>query len=358
MESLFTKLFRYRERENRSPEEDFMTELIAYIFQNHRNIMMSFLQEFGIMHDGIDIESIMVSTQYTLNNSESRPDIAIRLRDASGKQSIIFVENKINATEGPNQLQRYFSYLSEKNQNNMFSCHLIYITKGYDSKENLNLLSNRGVNFIQLRWWQVFQILKPYEGIEVIKEILKFMKERGLSMSRKFTAYDISTLMNMNRVREMVQESLSGKVEETFYKISGLKYSMPSAESQLRTTGRYIYMGNQDDWFWIGIGYWFEGKVVDAEYPDIGVVVGVKPYHSQRKLITNVISEYTATNILWKSFGLTSEDKWAGMWKKISLKEMLSSEDHISSIQDWYMNSLSDVMTFKEKYPELPWKVK
>ena len=33
MESLFTKLFRYRERENRSPEEDFMTELIAICFK-------------------------------------------------------------------------------------------------------------------------------------------------------------------------------------------------------------------------------------------------------------------------------------------------------------------------------------
>ncbi len=32
MESLFTRLFRYRGRENKSPEEDFMTELIAYIF--------------------------------------------------------------------------------------------------------------------------------------------------------------------------------------------------------------------------------------------------------------------------------------------------------------------------------------
>ena len=243
MESLFTKLFRYRERENRSPEEDFMTELIAYMFQNHRSILMSFLEECGITQAGV--ESVTVSTQYVLNNSESRPDIAIKLTDGSGKQLIIFVENKIHAAEGPNQLQRYFSYLSEKRQDNMCSCYLIYITKNYDSKENLDFLSkNRNeVSFIQLRWWQVFQILKPHEDIEMIEEILKFMKERGLSMSRNFTSYDISTLMNMNRVREMVQESLSGKVEEMFNKISGIKYSMPSAESQLRATGRYIYMG-------------------------------------------------------------------------------------------------------------------
>ncbi len=321
--------------------------------------MVSFLKECGIMQSEIGIESIMVSTQYVLNNSEIRPDIAIKLTNENMEQSIIFVENKIHAAEGPNQLQRYFSYLSEKSQNNMCSCYLIYITKNYDSKENLDFLSNNTseVNFIQLRWWQVFQILKPYEDIEVIKEILKFMKERGLSMSRKFTINDISALMNMNRVREMVQESLGGKVEEMFNEISGMKYNMTSADSQLRTTGRYIYMGNQDDWFWIGIGYWFEGKVIDTEYPDIGVVVGVKPYHSQRKIIVKAVSEYTATNTIWKSFGLTNEDKWAGMWKKVSLKEMLSNEDHIFSIQQWYINSLNDVITFKEKYPKLPWKI-
>jgi hypothetical protein len=41
MESLFSKLFKYRERENRSPEEDYMTELIAYIFQNHKSILIT-----------------------------------------------------------------------------------------------------------------------------------------------------------------------------------------------------------------------------------------------------------------------------------------------------------------------------
>jgi len=360
MESLFSKLFRYRERENRSPEEDYMTELLAYILQNHRSCLLSFLKECNIIEEGIEIEEIMVTTQYILNNSESRPDIAIKLTDESGKQSIVFVENKINAAEGPNQLQRYFSYLSKENHKNLCSCYLIYITKNYDSKENLDFLSEKRekVSFIQLRWWQVYQILKLYEEIEVIRETLKFMKVRGLSMSRKFTSFDINTLMNMNRVREMVQESLSGKIEELFYKISGIKYNMPSAESQLRTTGRYIYMGNQDDWFWIGIGYWFEGKTIVAEYPDLGVVVGVKPYHSERESIVNAISEHTANNTSWKNFGLTNEDEWAGMWKKVSLEEMLSNEDHISSIQEWYINSLSDVVAFKEKYPKLPWKVK
>jgi hypothetical protein len=360
MESLFSRLFKYRERENRSPEEDYMTELIAYIFQNHRSVLLSFLKECNINLEDIEIEGITVSTQYVLGNLESRPDIAIKLIKRNGKQSIIFLENKINAAEGLNQLYRYFTYLSEKNQRNVQSCHLIYITKYYDSKENLNFLTENKskVSFTQLRWWQVFRILKQFDDIEIISEALKFMKERGLNMSRNFNFFDINTLMNMNRVKEMVQESLSEKAEEMFYEISGTKYSMTSAESQLRTTGRYIYMGNQDDWFWIGIGYWFEGKVIDAEYPDIGVVVGVKPYHDKRDSIINAISEFTVNNTAWKDFGLTNEDEWAGMWRKVSLKEMLSNDDHISSIQEWYIDALSDIAAFKEKYTRLPWKVK
>jgi hypothetical protein len=129
MESLFSRLFKYRERENRSPEEDYMTELIAYIFQNHRSVLLSFLKECNINHGYIEMEGITVSTQYVLGNLESRPDIAIKLINKNGKQSIIFIENKINAAEGPNQLRRYFTYLSEKNQGNVQSCHLIVSVK-------------------------------------------------------------------------------------------------------------------------------------------------------------------------------------------------------------------------------------
>ncbi|MGI6730319.1 MAG: hypothetical protein ACOX5F_00265 [Anaerovoracaceae bacterium] len=60
----------------------------------------------------------------------------------------------------------------------------------------------------------------------------------------------------------------------------------------------------------------------------------------------------------WKSYGLTNEDGWAGMWREVSLKEMLVNDDHISSIQGWYIDALNDVAAFKEKYPRLPWKVK
>ena len=354
MESLFSKLFRYRQRENRSPEEDYITELIAYIFQNQKGILTSFLKECNILQDGDKIECARVSTQYVLDHSECRPDIVIKLTKGNKKQSIIFIENKINAEEGPNQLHRYFTYLSKIKQKNIRSRHLAYITKNYDSKDDLDFLSNNNdeVSFSQLRWWQIYQLLKPYEEIEMIKETLKFMKERGLSMSRKFNSSDINTLMNMNRAKEMIQESLSGKVEEVFYKIGGVRYNMPSADSQLRTTGRYIYMANQEDWFWIGIGYWFAGRLIDAKYPDIGVVVGVKPYHAERDLITNAISEYAINNTLWESFALNSEDEW----RKLSIKEIMSSEDHLSEIQEWYIDALNDLQIFKENNPELPWK--
>ncbi len=360
MQSLFSKLFKYRERENRSPEEDYMTELIAYIFQHHKSILVSFLKECNILQDGEKVECSGVSTQYVLGNSDSRPDIVIKLTKGNKQQSVIFIENKINAEEGPNQLHRYFTYLSKIKKKSASSCHLVYVTKHYDSKEDLDFLSStkNEVSFFQLRWWQIYQLLKPYEEVEIIKEVLKFMKERGLSMSRKFNSSDISTLMNMNRVKEMIQESLSGKVEEMFYKISGVRYNMPSADSQLRTTGRYIYMANQMDWFWMGIGYWFAGRVIDAKYPDIGVIVSVKPYHAERDLITNAISEYAINNTLWESFALNNKDEWAGMRKKLSLKEIMSTEDHLTEIQEWYIDALNDLQIFKENNPELPWKVK
>lgn len=362
LESLFLKLFRYREGKDRSPVEDFMTELLAYILKNHSEVLISILKELNIISPDIDISNIYVDTQYIIKDMGeaygSRPDIIIKFKDYDQKKYSILMENKIDSGEGINQLSRYISYLKgQYKKGNVVT--LIYLTKHYDSKEfikDIEEVQNNQVKFIQLRWWQLYQTLKKYQEIEIIRETLKFMKERGLSMSRKFSVMDINSLMNINRIKEMLQEGLAGPVEEKYNLVTGMKYSITSAESELRNTGRYIYMSNQKDWFWIGIGYWIEGNLINEEYPDLRVIIGIKPYHEERENVIEAFEEFSYSNKLWSAFGLEYEQNWAGIWKKVSLSNFLIGEDHIEQIQKWFLEGLGDVEKFKNIYPELPWK--
>lgn len=364
MESLFLKLFRYRERKDRSPEEDFMTELLAYILKNHTEVLLSLLIEFNVIESNLDISNLYVDTQYTIKDKEngygSRPDIIIKFKDYNKNQYFILIENKIDSKEGTNQLSRYFSFLEEQSKNGKIAT-LIYLTKNYDSKEfNEDMLEGpyNQVKFIQIRWWQLYQILKKYQEVEIIGETLKFMKERGLSMSRRFSIMDINALMSINRIKEMLLESLSGPVEDKYNLVTGTKYSITSADSELRNTGRYIYMSNQKEWFWIGIGYWIGGKLINEGYPDLRVIVGIKPYHEERENVINAFKEFSYSNKLWPNFGLEYEQNWGGIWRKISLKEFVSGDDHIEEIQQWFLEGLKDIEEFKNIYPQLPWKTK
>ncbi|HHX22692.1 MAG TPA: PD-(D/E)XK nuclease family protein [Thermoanaerobacterales bacterium] len=362
MESLFLKLFRYRERKNRSPEEDFMTELLAYILKNHTESLLSVLRELKVIKQDVEISNIYVDTQYiikgTENTCESRPDIIIRFKDCGKKQHFILMENKIDSQEGINQLSRYLSYLNEQNEKGTMGA-LIYLTKNYDNKEyirNMSLDTEHQIKFIQIRWWQLYQILKRYQEVEIIRETLKFMKEKGLSMSRKFSEMDVKAFMNVNRIKEMLQEGLGGAVEEKYNLITGTRYSITSADAELRNTGRYIYMANQKDWFWIGIGYWVDGNLINKEYPDLKVIIGVKPYHEERDKIIKAFKDFSYSNELWSSFGLEDEESWAGIWRRISLKDLLVDDDHIGNIQQWFLEGLEDVEEFKNRYPKLPWR--
>lgn len=364
MESLFLKLFRYRERVNRTPVEDFMTELLAYILSNHYNVLVSFLRELNIIGPDSDISDVYINTQYIIREGiesyGSRPDTIMKFRDKKQNQYLILIENKIDSQEGVGQLSKYISYLERQDRERTAKV-LIYLTKNYENKKYINeilKLGDKGVKFIEIQWWQMYQVLKVYEEIEIIRETLKFMKERGLSMSRIFSTMDIDVLMNVNRIKEMIQEGLSGPVEEKYNLVTGTKHSITSADSELRNTGRYIYMSNQKDWFWVGIGYWLEGDLIDKEYPDLKVIVGVKPYHKEREKVIDAFKEFSYCNKSWLAYGLEYNDKWAGIWRKISLKDLLVGDDHIGNIQQWFLEGLEDIEEFKDRYPQLPWKVK
>lgn len=117
------------------PVEDFFTEIFAYLLKTNPEILHTFLD--STKAPLIDYEQMVIDTQRSFEGLEnhlagSRPDIFLELFNKNEKQWI-FIESKIDAQEGYQQLTKYAEHLD--NSNSIQKGVLIYITKYFEPKK-------------------------------------------------------------------------------------------------------------------------------------------------------------------------------------------------------------------------------
>jgi len=347
---IFKILFDLKTNSHNQPLEDYLTELFAYCLDKDIDLLNNFFSHFGLYTSNTD--NCMVSTQFELkglknHHCNSRPDMAMFMDDAT-----IFFENKINSGEGVNQLQRYAEHLNEiKNKKKT----LVYLTRDFDKKDSKEILKNCNseIDFIQLRWFQVFNFLKQYKSEPIILELLTFLKQINLSMNNQFTPIDLLTLSNFSKVRKMLDESMYGQVSEKFKEINNGISKHSASLTQLRNHDRYIYWADHNEKMWVGLGYWMN-SMNEKEYPEIGIVIEVAPNSNKREAITKALSNITEKFSDWNGYNLNSPTDWAGIFVGNSLQAFLSSENHIEEIQNYFIDKLNELDKILTEFPELP----
>src|ERR1035437_9767476 len=117
-ESVFSRVFSYRQRENHSPTENYLTEIFAFCLESDIGFRNDFLKELEIPFSE---ESIKITTQ-EIYETYGQPDIEINFGD-----TCILIECKVEANERLNQLEDYCLILcNEKKHSNK---HIVYLTK-------------------------------------------------------------------------------------------------------------------------------------------------------------------------------------------------------------------------------------
>lgn len=349
-ESLFSRLFIYRPSEHRNPAEDFFTEIFAFLLENVDGLLGEILSRSKVITQGqLEITEVKTQCQFSMQSGDIRPDIFVRF-SANNENWLLFIENKIDAREGERQLESYLDYLGKKAKEDT-DCVLLYITQFYDPKK---VDPPSRVIFRQLRWGQIYEFLTKFESNEFVFQARLYMKENGMSMSRNFSSDHLKAMMQWIAVREMMDESFQGPVEEMFKGITnGVKYDPDSADENLRDYEDYFYVVG--DLFWVGIGYVLT-NTIDKDYPDVGGTIAVEPGFSNREQVISALSEFERENDGWKLRG-NPYDKKEAVWieKLRSLKEFINSEDDIALIQTWFLEVLLDVEKFQKGNPHLPW---
>jgi len=124
VESIFSRVFAYRQRENHSPTENFLNEIFAYCLENDVLFQKSFFNL--ILNSSLPQDDIEISTQESYIGY-GRPDIEISFDNTS-----ILIECKVESSERKNQLNDYCGILiNQKKQLNKYLIFIIMNTKNY-----------------------------------------------------------------------------------------------------------------------------------------------------------------------------------------------------------------------------------
>lgn len=125
-ESIFSKIYSYRERESQTPKENYLTEIFAHCLRTDKIFLQNFLKKLRLSPDNATTIKTQVPYEF------GRPDIEINIPST---KTCVLIECKIEHFERPNQLEDYKKILESKN---LSKRHLVYLTKYYEFRENSN----------------------------------------------------------------------------------------------------------------------------------------------------------------------------------------------------------------------------
>jgi hypothetical protein len=321
----------YSKSNSSTPLEDFTTEVFASILENDEEIRKKFTSEIlGLSCDDFKIET---QKNYSLDMGE-RAVIDIVLR---GKEVIVFIENKVESSEGVNQLEKYSRVLdgltgyTEK-------C-LFYCTKYYDPKEN------RRPNFKQYRWYDVAKIMASSDDY-LAREFYSFLKSNNMTQKDSITTRELFALENIKETMDFLDSFLE-RIQPNFKELFG-KFSSPDNTSQMRKYNRYVFykpnvLGSEkaEKWSEIGVGFKFD------QTPQAFVWIWIQNGHPQLARFNEYLSEHKDLFDLHDSNSLSfSADLMSFMGKKESLVEL----------QNWYQEKFRVLKGFMDQTKDLGWK--
>lgn len=322
-------LYKKNKDSNKTPLEDFNTEILVGILQRDSKLLDSFVNNIlKIDGTGFSIES---QVKYTLDNDIN----CIIDMVVSNEESICFIENKVHSSEGERQLERYSKVLNEINTFQEKNVFLRYCTKFYDPKNTDN------IDFLQYRWSNVYKFLEEYES-ELIDEYLEFLRGEGMASAGDFNYEDLIVMNKINSTIAKMDECLDN-VKDTLIKEFGKPYERDYERLKQIVKDEEYTMWTSDivanEESYISLGFTFSDEINSSTIiPFVHVDLCVYKDNLKYKKIKEELIE------LEKVFNRNYSDnaKVLLSYEK-SLVDFISSENQINSITDWFRDRIIDV---------------
>lgn len=209
MNSLFSKIYKYRESSLRNQKENFVIEILSYALKNDSIFSKEFLKY-------IELPNLKISTCGTqISDSEQgRPDISIELNDGT----LVLIECKIDSLQGYNQINRYINLIQ---QNKNKKSKLIYLTK---YQELIDIDSK--ANFQQIKWQNIHDLLEKSTNTISI-EFRNFLIENKMSTNYKFEKHEATAIKSINdtmmKLNDLISRIKAIAISQKYTKIKNHK---------------------------------------------------------------------------------------------------------------------------------------
>ena len=246
-DNLFSILGVYKPGENRTPEENFTTEILVYLLKysqsRSKELLTNFMKLLGL---AIDVDEIKISTQKsfkTKRNCIARPDITIYLKDR-----IVFVEvklesdlnyyNNINEEETPwNQIEQYQDIICIQDK------EIYLLTK----HRHANLFESCKDYKRNILWQDIHDILSKHQSndaveVYLISEFLRYMEDKRMIVPK----VEKDLLKGIDALLDLASQLLFAIENNTI-----LKYTKPNSSWM----GYYLKDKENRDMGYVGLNF-------------------------------------------------------------------------------------------------------
>lgn len=343
---LFSQLLRLHK--GASPTEDFLTELACAVLRHDAEFARTWLQHIGVSIP--PLARLLVRSQISVgglesHDSDSRVDIVVEIA-ADDFRDIVFVEAKVTAPEGFEQIRRYAEILSSEVCDVRYR-YLIYLTANYDPKSDPGVPD---VIFRQARWHEFHRLLSRSVQNPLSKEVLRFMESKGLSQGDRLTAADLVSLRNLKHLVNILEASLSGEVLRELKRLTGRTYLDTSLIKTMRNNGAWVLETRWDEsQTGMSIGFVQPDSDDPGAFPIATVLFWVAPKSPHASALRKAIRGAGGD---WRPRGLDQSDAWFGMRIERPLEAFLPEPDHVKALQRFFLDGITKAAAWLSLHPQ------
>lgn len=336
-------LLLYKKNTNKTPLEDFNTECFAGILNMYPDIKDDFLYNF--LELPVDDYDIITQLRKDLDN-ESNCIIDFVLM---GKENVCFIENKVESTEGFDQLNRYTRVLDKYYSDQ--TKFLFYCTKYSDTKNSDETLNDYG--FRQFRWYEVAKFLRPYMvGNPTLDNYITFLTTHKMAQDNTFKAEHLLTMVNLLKTVEIAEFHINNshnQFHEAFSNIGRIdkknkNFKLDHLKQSNRFSNKRIDVLKSDRGGSSEINY-----MISFEELVLGTYVGIENYHEQYDLFLGI-------NIINTAFEFVHYETWGSIIVKRSpLGTYLNDNNSDARVKDWFLESFAELKEIIGNNSQLDW---
>lgn len=255
----------------------------------------------------------------------------------NNENTICFIENKVDSSEGERQLERYSKVLNNIKQSESKKVYLRYCTKYYDKKEICN------VDFLQYRWRDTYRFFEKYKNKKNIEEYLEFLRSESMDSAGDFNFQDLIVMSEVNATISKMDECIEmvkPKLTETFgkpYEYDFERVKQVCKNNQYVMWSKNIAGDNGYSEITVGFKFW------DNKVPVMIVFISIENDNSEfekiKKMYTkeleNIFDYYNYDDNIYYSFE-----------KPVS--DIISSENQNEEICKWFAEKINVINELKQ----------